>query len=493
MTGDRHSLYDLAIVGLGPVGAVTAILAAMRGMRVCVLERDADIYRLPRAAHFDHEIMRIFQACGVAEQVLPHTRPVPAYDFRNAKGESLLYFPAPPPNARSGWEQGYMFFQPGLEGVLRARMTDFADIGIRLRHTVQSLDQGPDAVTLGATGPAGEETIKARYVVGADGAASTVRRLAGLELDDLQFDEPWLVVDAEVRDPQGLPATNLQICDPARPTTCVLMGPGRHRWEFMLLPGETAEEIASDSSIARLLAPWVRPGQVEIVRRAVYRFHGLIARRWRQGRVFLAGDSAHQMPPFLGQGLCSGIRDAFNLIWKLDMARRGLGAERLLETYQSEREPHVRAIVGIAMVMGRVVCTLDPEAAAARDKEMLAGRAAGKQAEALDLPGITQGMTGEPVPGITGEAIPQFARDGRERFDAALGLEFALLCPTAAARDGLAARVRPADRVIVLGPDAAPGLAAWLDGRTALVRPDRVVFGLGEPETLLAALRGWLA
>lgn len=478
--------FDVAIVGLGPVGAVLSILLAQRGLNVCVLERDADIYKLPRAAHFDHEVMRIFQACGVAEDVLPHTRPVPAYDFRNAKGESLMFFPGGGENP-SGWDRGYMFFQPGLEGALRARMTELDGIDIRLRHTVTAYTEHPDHVAISAGGPHGAATIAARYLVGCDGGGSSVRKHAGIALDDLNFDEPWLVIDAEVKDPHGLPELNLQICDPARPTTVVLMGPGRHRWEFMIKPGEDPNVIASDASIAQLLAPWVRPGQIEVIRRAVYRFHGLVAKDWRKGRVLLAGDSAHQMPPFLGQGLCSGVRDAFNLAWKLEHAVR-YGRDALLDTYQPEREPHVRTIIDIAIFMGRVVCTLDPDAAAPRDAQMLADRRAGKVQAALTFPSIENGLVSrDKDAGITGAAIPQFKHPSGARMDDAWGNQFWLLTD---APDAARANLAPDERdwINVVSPPSAEA-AAWLNGRDALVRPDRVVFGVGSAKALLDALR----
>jgi 3-(3-hydroxy-phenyl)propionate hydroxylase len=482
--------YDILICGLGPVGAVLAILSAQRGLSVCVLERDADIYKLPRAAHFDHEVMRVFQACGVADDVLPHTRPVPAYDFRNAKGESLLHFGTGAPNP-SGWERGYMFFQPGLEGALRARLTELDGVDIRLRHAVTAYTEHADHVAVSAQGPAGPIEITAGYLVGCDGAGSTVRKLAGIALDDLKFDEPWLVIDAEVNDPRGLPEINLQICDPARPTTVVLMGPGRHRWEFMIKPGEVPDAVASDASVAKLLEPWVRPGQVEVIRRAVYRFHGLIAKQWRKGRILLAGDSAHQMPPFLGQGLCSGVRDAFNLAWKVEQALR-YGRDQLLDTYQLEREPHVRTIVDIAIFMGRVVCTLDPSEAAARDTQMLADRKAGKPMAALDFPGVGKGLVSQDdVPSVTGHPIPQFGVPGSPRMDDAMGPKFWLI---AADPDRARAMLTPAERdwIDVFAPPS-PDAAAWLSGRDALVRPDRVVFGVGGAEALLRELRAQMA
>lgn len=480
-------MKDVLVVGLGPVGATLAILLTQRGLNVTVVERETDVYRLPRAAHFDHEIMRVFQECGIADAVLPHTRPITAYEFRNAAGEALLRFDAAGRSNPSGWENGYMFFQPGVEAALRARLKEL-NVDVRLGTSLTSLADKGDRV-IASTDTGGKvTTIEARYVVGCDGASSPVRRMMEIGLDDLNFDEPWLVIDAEVRDPAGLPEINLQICDPERPTTCVLMGPGRHRWEFMLKPGEDAGDIASDESIARLMAPWVRPGQVEIVRRAVYRFHGLVAKFWRQGRVFLAGDAAHQMPPFLGQGMCSGIRDAANLAWKLEMVVKGQAGERLLDTYQQEREPHVREIIGTAIFMGTVVCTLDPQAAAARDRDLLAKRKVeGDSNGALPMPRITSGCLA-----ISGAAVgtlfPQ-TNTATVQTDDVIGERFALVTRTTAA---VPAALRDFVHSIAVSKSSdTSAFGAWMDKHgvdAALVRPDRYVFGTGDASELLSQL-----
>jgi 3-(3-hydroxy-phenyl)propionate hydroxylase len=227
-----------------------------------------------------------------------------------------------------------------------------------------------------------------------------------------------------------------------------------------------------------------------VIRRAVYRFHGLVAKHWRNGRVLLAGDSAHQMPPFLGQGLCSGVRDAFNLAWKLEHAVR-YGRDGLLDTYQPEREPHVRTIIDIAIFMGRVVCALDPAAAAARDAQMLAERASGKQMAALDFPGIDKGFVSiQKVPGVTGLAMSQFSA-ASGRMDDALGPRFWLVTPDPDRVRGL---LTPGERdwISVHAPPS-PEAAAWLAGCDALVRPDRVVFGVGKAADLLSEVRGYLA
>jgi 3-(3-hydroxy-phenyl)propionate hydroxylase len=475
----RVQSCDVLIVGLGPVGATLAALLGDAGVNVLAIDRSTEVYPLPRAAHFDHEIMRVFQQLGIAEAVLEHAQPATGYEFRSATGEVLLSLDIRPDAfAPSGWASGYMFNQPGLERALRQKLARQPNVRTLLGATFAGLEVKAGGVEATIVDDDGPLKVQARYLVGCDGAWSPVREAIGGKLEDLQFDEPWLVIDAIPRPGARMPTVNLQICDPARPTTCVLMGPGRHRWEFMLLPGETAEAALDDGFIQSLLASW--EVDVEIERKAVYRFHGLIADRWRAGPVLIAGDAAHQTPPFAGQGMCAGVRDAANLAWKLAAVLAGRADEALLDTYQSEREPNARAYIELAINMGRVVCALDPEIAKMRDAQMLASRAAGVPAVPPAAP-----------PPITGPAVLEGTPGAGELFAQ----------PVVSQSDGAALRLDD-----VLGPEpwlitterlSEPCLApfrdtltAWLGARgvtAVLVRPDRHVFGSGEPGHLAEA------
>jgi 3-(3-hydroxy-phenyl)propionate hydroxylase len=474
---------EVLVVGLGPVGAALTALLAQAGVRVTVIEKETAAHPLPRAVHFDHEIMRLFQQLGVAEAVLAHTRDLPEYEFRAADGQLLFALP-PAPETPSGWRSGYMFHQPGLEAVLRERLSELPTATVRSGVRLHRFVQDEDGVVAEVTGPDGPETLSARYIVGCDGAWSPVREAIGGGLFDYQFDEPWLVVD--VRADQGCrtPAVNIQLCDPARPTTCVMSGPGRHRWEFMLLPGEDPEAMMAEDVVLGLLAPW-DCGPLRIERRAVYRFHGLVANRWRDRRALIAGDAAHQTPPFAGQGMCAGLRDAANLAWKLAAVLAGRADPALLDSYQAEREPHVRSAIELAIGMGRMVCLLDPQAAAQRDAGLLAARAGG----APPLPPLqprpfAEGCILAGSPGAGG-LFPQ-SRAGEDRLDDRLGEGPWLIVRGPCDAEGV--RVVPLDAEI-----AAPfrvALEAWLTDREApavLVRPDRYVFGTGEPDVLLGA------
>ena len=476
---------DLLVIGLGPVGDAMAALAKLNGLRVIALELAREIYPLPRAAVFDHEIMRIFQMIGVAERIEKVCRIPDRYRFLTADGQVLLDFPVAP-EGPFGWAETYALHQPAVEESLRARLDDLG-VDVRLGARFLSQIQDADGVTVEVEGPQGPYVLRAGYVVGCDGAWSPVRETLGVKLQDYKFDEPWLVLDTIVDEVGDLPIACQQICDPARPVTYMAMSGKRFRWEFMLKPGESPEAMVTDEKIRELLAPWKCFDRMVIERRAVYRFHGLVAERWRDRRVFIAGDAAHQMPPFAGQGMCSGIRDAANLAWKIAAVARGQADEAMLDTYQQERGPHVRAIIETAIAMGKVICMLDPIAAAARNEEMLARKRAGVQDVSVHYPDLVEGLLHPSK--AAGALFPQpVTPDGR--LDRVFGTHAVLIGrkTTNGLTDGLR-------RLSLDANELSPYrdvISAWLDAmevEAVLVRPDRHVFGTGSSEGLARAWR----
>jgi 3-(3-hydroxy-phenyl)propionate hydroxylase len=477
---------DVLIIGAGPTGVTLAVLLAQAGVRTIVTEKAADIYPLPRAAHIDHEGMRILQAAGVAERVMRGCCQSASYDFLNAKGEVLLRFEGGDKIGPGGWPIGNFIHQPSVEAALRARLAALPAAELRSTWRMERFSETGDGISADFETPDGPRTLTARFIIGADGARSPVREAAGVGFTDLGFDEPWLVIDTIVQDFSRLPSVNLQICNPNRPTTTVRMGEGRHRWEFMIKPGETPEQVLEDAFIAGLLRPWKVEGAVTLERKAVYRFNARIATEWRKGRVLLAGDAAHQMPPFAGQGLCSGLRDAANLAWKLALVVKGEAAPALLDSYQPEREPHVRGVIAMAIMMGKTVCITDPEAAAQRDAGMLAARAAGQSPDgAVEYPPIDTGCILSGTPGAGRSFAQPMGADGT-RLDDVLGQGAWLIGEKAQAAPGLTA-VRPRE---VADPKLRHAVAAALSriGVPAmLVRPDRQIFGSGTPDSLTTA------
>ncbi|TNH14114.1 bifunctional 3-(3-hydroxy-phenyl)propionate/3-hydroxycinnamic acid hydroxylase [Halomonas sp. BL6] len=368
--------YDIAVVGCGPVGAYAANLLGRTGLKTVVLERDLSPYPLPRAVHIDHEIVRLLADISLWEPLRHKTMAADGHIHIGADGGVIRYLSAVNRPMPFGYANDYFFYQPELEEVLREGLERFDNVETRFGTHVSTLTHEADGVTITF---ADDTHLKASWVVGCDGARSTVRNASGIILDDLKFDEPWLVVDAEVDGPitfpnfTGVPEeANLQrlsvmLCDPRRPAT-IVPGRGNHRrWEFMLLPGEDRPSMEDPKRVRDLVAPWVQDTPHKIMRAATYRFHGLVAEQWRQGRIFLAGDAAHQTPPFFGQGMCHGMRDVANLVWKLAMVASGGAGAGLLDTYQTERDAQVRHVIGKAVDVGRTICVLDPEEAAKRD------------------------------------------------------------------------------------------------------------------------------
>jgi 3-(3-hydroxy-phenyl)propionate hydroxylase len=411
----NDAAYDVAIVGFGPCGAVAAALLGQAGLRVLVVDKSHPIYDKPRAVAMDHEIMRVLQGIGVADAVLPHTEPFSASEHFGADGQLIRRLTMLPPPYPMGWTPSMVFRQPPVEQILRDRVAALPSVDVQLGAELIALAQDADGVSLHwqqVDGPPG--SARAAYVMGCDGASSTVRRLVGIELEDLDFDEPWLVVDVLANE-QGLaklPRASAQFCEPARPISFII-GTGNHRrWEIMLLPGEDAQVMTQTAEVWRLLARWLTPDDGVLWRSASYRFHALVAGRWRDGRVFIAGDAAHQQPPFLGQGMCQGVRDVANLAWKLQQVLAGKAGSALLDTYGQERSAHVRQLTNTIKGIGRYICERDPTAARARDAGLIAqaGGIVKPQPRQDLIPGLQAGLLSDlahPLHPAVGTLFPQ--------------------------------------------------------------------------------------
>lgn len=366
----RHN--DVLIVGAGPVGLTCGLLIARRGWQVTVLERWPEPYAQPRAVHFDDEVARLLADAGIGAQIAGFTEAADVYEWRNDKQQTLLRFDwggAGP----SGWPTASMVHQPALEDALTHAASEVDNLRVLRGHEAMELIENAERVEIRTRDSSGQgHTFTASWVIGCDGANSFVRTHMPTQMTDLGFFYDWLIIDVVPNEARIWNPTNLQVCDPRRPTTLVSSGPGRRRWEFMLMPGESSEELNREGAAWRLLAPWgMTPDTCTLERHAIYTFQARWADAWRSGRLMLAGDSAHLMPPFAGQGMCSGIRDAANLSWKLDLVLRGLAETALLDTYTPERSSHVQHAIAMSVELGKVICVTDPEQAAQRDAFMI--------------------------------------------------------------------------------------------------------------------------
>jgi 3-(3-hydroxy-phenyl)propionate hydroxylase len=470
--------FDVVIVGRGPVGATLANLLGLCGVRTLVLEREANTYHLPRAVHFDDECMRVFQTIGLADEILPHTILSPGMRFLDADGRLILDWPRSQDLTPMGWHLSYRFHQPDLEDVLIKGLQRWPQVELRNRCDVFALDEDDHGVRVRYEDlSSGQLTeVRAAFVVGCDGARSLVRRFIGFGMDDLGFHERWLVIDALLRrDRPDLGDYSIQHCDPRRPATYIRGTGSRRRWEITVHPDEDAQAVTQPAKVWDLLSRWITPDDAEIERAAVYTFHSAIAKRWRNGRLLLAGDSAHLTPPFLGQGMCAGIRDVANLAWKLRDVIAGRADAGLLDTYQSERAPHVREFIELAIRLGGVINT----------KAMEAGLAAGEAHENAPVklevrkPLLGPGLAIGTLP-LAGFLAPQFTVRNGGRSDDRTGYAHALLIETAGALSPPVRAALAQRGMEVLGAEDASDLSDWLRQhgvKAALLRPDRYLRG----------------
>lgn len=494
ISGSAEPEYDVAIVGLGPTGATLANLLALDGLKVVIFERDRDVFPLPRAVHFDAECMRVFQTIGIADALLPTLFVGPGMKFVNANGDLLIDWTRPTSVGPLGWCASYKFRQPELERTLRKRLTQNIRIDIRLQHDVFALDEREHSVELRFEDGAHRKiaTTTARYVVGCDGARSTVRRFMGTELTDLQSHQRWVVVDALLdRDRPDLGDHSIQYCDPARPIT-YSRGPANHRrWEIMVMPGDDEADLGTHDWLWKQLRRWITPADAHFERSAIYTFHSVVARGWRFGRLLIAGDAAHQTPPFMGQGMAAGIRDASNLAWKLTSVIRNRLPADLLDTYETERAPHVREFIETAVQLGRVIEAKGDDGAAHTDQHTKATIRKFVTPQPSLGAGFHDGSARRDDDTLSGFIAPQpRLRDG-VLLDDVVGHRFTLIVKaehTDAAK-AYAESISEAQLIVVTADDNHT--RDWLassNSQAVLVRPDRYVCGLARDVAEIRAL-----
>ena len=500
------SMYDVAIVGCGPSGASLANFLGLYGFRVLVLERAASAYPLPRAVHLDDEVMRVFQSIGLADAINDKVRINVGMHFVDKDQNMLVDWSRPQSIGPYGWYPSYRFHQPDIEAILHKGMTRFVTIDMRWCATVTSISQTETHATISFDDNGTSATAKARFLVGCDGAKSLVRRYVsatddiisgddagvdrGDEMHDLGFEERWLVIDGLLKRPRpDLGDFTIQTCDPDRPSTYARQPENWRRWEVSLKDDETDDYVRSDAFVWSFLAPRVTPDDLSIERRAVYTFQSKLARHWRRDRVLIAGDAAHLTPPFMGQGMCIGIRDVANLAWKLAHILRG-GSNSVLESYASERSPHARAYIEMATYLGNLLNSC--ETAEGLRTALTSAKSDQENAETADnakmksiAPRLGDGI-GDATDPFRGYRAPQpRLADGR-LLDDVIGLKWGIVVRAESAS------AMSNNDVCIVSDKNEPSVTAMLDEMEAIaviIRPDRYIHAvISNAENIAAGL-----
>jgi 3-(3-hydroxy-phenyl)propionate hydroxylase len=517
--------FDVAVVGFGPSGAVAAAVLGKAGIKTLVIDRAREVYARPRAISIDHEIMRVFQQLGLADEIAPFCQPFTPSEYYGVDGQLIKRLATVAQPYPLGFTPSMVFTQPKVEAALRAHVACLPGVTVALGQRFLGVTQDAAGTIIEVQDDEGvTRRVNARYLIGCDGASSSVREAAGIALDDLEFDEPWLVIDVLVNEKglAKLPQTSVQYCDPARPCTYVI-GPDNHRrWEISLLPGEDPAWMATDEGAWSMLRRWIGPDDGALWRQASYRFHALVAHEWRNGRVFIAGDAAHQQPPFLGQGMCQGVRDVVNLCWKLRAVLAGAAGDALLDTYGPERGAHVRRLTARIKDIGRIICERDVGQARARDARLLeeAGGAIKTVARQDIIPPLETGLLADGAGSANGSLFPQpKVRDGAQevllddlagtgwrvvtsmrladmppRLQAQASVLGTLVCLAPAAAANTAAGRCPG--AVIETAETEGVVAKWFARHecvAAVVRPDHYVYGTANDGAGLARLLTGLA
>ena len=493
--------YPVVIIGAGPAGVTAATLLGQYGIDCLVLDRWADVYPQPRAVHLDDEVCRILERLGVGAEFAAISRPGLGLRLLDANMGVLAELHRDPTRSRHGHPEANMFDQPEFEAVLRANVTRFPAVTLRCDSDVTTLADigcGRTRVRFTDRVDVSEHVVDCDYLLGCDGANSTVRRHIGAVMRDLRFEQRWLVVDVEARVDLHQWAGVHQVCNPQRAGTFMQVTDSRYRWEFRLLTGETADDYRTLASLRPLIAPWLgsaTDSDLKVVRVADYTFRAQIADRWRRGNIFLLGDAAHLTPPFIGQGMGAGLRDAMNLSWKLAGVLNGRLDADVLDTYQQERKPHARAMISLALIIGH---------------SMTAG---GRVGDALRrilaprmhrVPGLAIRLTDSATPPLrrsplvdrgvvarrlAGRLCPNAITSTGDRLDTVVGKGFAVI--TAVKPDEQQRSMIEGRNAVLHHAEPGTELAEWLSGaghQAAMVRPDFTVMRAGGLSELCQSL-----
>ena len=417
--------YDVVIVGFGPTGGTLANLLALQGFSILILEKEKSFYPLPRAVHFDDEVMRVFETIGITNTFLKYTIINKGTKFVDKKNRVILDWPRPREITENGWYPSYRFNQPDLERELRKKLKSYKKVEIRQSSNVKKIINKKNNVNIIFEDVNSKKisNIKSKYLIGCDGANSITRSQMKTKMNNLGFTQKWAVIDLILtREKKNLPDRTIQYSNPARPATYCRNVGKRRRWEFAIKKTEKIEIILSDKYIWNFLKPWLKKSEAKIERKTIYTFQSALAKSWKKGRIFLAGDAAHLMPPFMGQGMCAGIRDVSNLAWKISHCLKNEHNDKLLNTYQSERSSNVKEYIETTMRMGEFVNAVGKSPITNNISADSKGRKSMKSIK----PRLGQGL-GDLKDKFRGKIFPQFIINKNKKLDEKFSLKPALI------------------------------------------------------------------
>jgi len=462
--------YDVTIIGLGPTGGTLANLIALQGFSVLILEREKSFYPLPRAVHFDDEIMRVFQTIGITNDFLKYTIINKGTRFVNSKGKIVLDWPRPRIVTENGWYPSYRFNQPDLEKQLRKKLKKYKKVKIKQNSEVTKIKNFKNYVKINFKNIIDNniDEIKSKYVIGCDGANSITRSQMNTKMDNLGFTQKWAVVDLILKkEKKKLPDRTIQYSNSKQPATYCRNVGKRRRWEFAIKNNQTEKKILSNSYIWSFLKPWLKKNEALIERKTIYTFKSAISRKWKKKRIFIAGDAAHLMPPFMGQGMCAGIRDVSNLAWKISKCLKSKYSEKLLKTYQSERFSNVKEYIETTMRMGEFVNAVGSDQIT--DNISLTNE--GTKSMKSIKPKLGKGL-GEKKDKNRGKIFPQFKLKNGKNLDNLFSKKSILLLSSSIKK-------KIPNKINYLKSSNVIGLSNYfinLDTKALIVRPDRYIY-----------------
>ncbi|QGU08778.1 3-(3-hydroxy-phenyl)propionate/3-hydroxycinnamic acid hydroxylase (plasmid) [Corynebacterium occultum] len=471
---------DVVVIGGGPVGVTALAMLGRMGLTAIGVEKNTEMWRTARAVHFDGEAFRMLQSLGISEKLAKATRPMNSMHIQNEAGEVLVSVPTGQFGSQA-WNDDLTFHQPDVESVLRDIVSDLPGIELRCGVSASEVNNVADGVEVTVVNAEGQESVlRSRWVIAADGARSSTRRALGIEGDRFGDDANWVVVDGHLVDSPGYEDDMIFLCHHSRPAMWIRLPGNRVRMEFMVMDGDDPDEIVTPEAIERISRGILPAANFTPERQAIYTFRGRIAQRWREGNIFLVGDAAHQAPPCFGQGLCAGIRDIANLVWKLDVVKRGIEDEDLLDTYETERKPHAQFWVEQAVKAAGFLQTLDPDAARQRDQFIRANPTEAAPVSPPLGPGFHDGEVDNRAGRLSVQPI---LSDGR-RLDDLIGINFTLVLDTGMYNDldaDLRRQLESSNEVVVLTEPTQTDLILQAVGAQAvLIRPDRYILSVAE-------------